>query len=58
MIIVEWHTNEKCENCQQDKPNCAHIEMDGEFKCSSRYLESPGFTLCSDCVEDLKKRLS
>lgn len=60
MISVEWFDNEKCENCGQSKPHCAHIDLNFD---PDNLQPSPnglwfGAMLCSDCVEDLKKRLS
>lgn len=57
MINVEWYDNQICENCGAMKPHCARIIFDFSVE---QLPNAPDFTavLCSDCVEDLKKRLS
>lgn len=59
MITVEWHNEQKCDNCGQNKPHCAELTLPIEALRSkiSGEIET-GLMLCSDCVEDLKKRLS
>lgn len=53
MISIEWHVNETCENCGQNKPNCAEITLNFH----PEGLEHQAI-LCSGCVEELKRRLS
>lgn len=60
MISVEWFDNGTCNNCGQDKPHCARIEFLFEKDGTDDERLTPEFNgmLCSDCTEDLKKRLS
>jgi len=60
MISIEWHNNGTCDNCSKENvPHCAAVD----FNFAPEDAEpSPdrlfNTMLCSDCVEDLKRRLS
>jgi len=58
MINCEWFDNETCDNCgREHQPHCVEITFDFGDEPA---VTAPDFTamLCSDCIEDLKKRLS
>jgi hypothetical protein len=57
MITIEWENEQMCDNCGETKPHCAKISIPGKTPTAKKVnpVES---LLCSDCVEDLKKRLS
>lgn len=57
MISVNWLLNQTCENCQQNKPNCAEITIALNEQVSGK-TDLHNLTFCSDCVEELKRRLS
>lgn len=59
MITVEWINDETCENCGKHSPHCASIDFNFD---PDNPEPSPDILfnaiLCSDCVADLKNRLS
>ena len=59
MINVTWENDGKCENCGENKPHCARVDLPvwGEVDGFPEIVQSH-VMLCSDCIEDLKKRLS
>ncbi len=62
MINVTWHNDSeglgKCANCGQVKPHSAEITIPTEDADVAGKFNDRRTMLCSDCVEDLKKRLS
>jgi len=60
MINVEWEVNKTCENCgKENQPHCANIDFNFASEDAEPSIDLLfNATLCSDCVEDLKKRLS
>lgn len=53
MISVEWENNGTCDNCGKDKAHCAQLHIEPE-----RPVDTIDVLLCSDCVGELKKKLS
>lgn len=60
MINVEWHNDsvdpEPCGSCGQVKPHQASVEIEPPNATENSFHEM--LWLCSDCCEDLKRRLS
>lgn len=58
MISVQWHNDGTCENCGENKPHCAEIAVE-KFN-DNEYVNppKPSVLLCSDCIHELKTKLS
>lgn len=57
-IFVEWFDDQTCENCgKEHQPHCAKISIPGKT-VKAKKVNRVVAMLCSDCVEELKKRLS
>lgn len=58
MIQVEWHTDQTCENCGQFAPNCAELTFNILKENPISELDNLQILLCSNCIADLKQKLS